>query len=421
MSFCDLSLSQLLQDLKTGKLPVKDYIQRSLAHIKSREAEIRALLPEPERRSRLLHEAKTLEAKFLGKAKPALYGLLIGVKDIFNVDALPTQAGSSLPPQEFEGPEASLVSKLKAAGALVLGKTVSTEFAYFTPGPTRNPANLKHSPGGSSSGSAAAIAAGYCHLALGTQTIASVIRPAAYCGICGFKPSSDGSLLQGVFPFAPSMDQIGFFTRNLSDMQEFYTLIHPAKPQPECRPRLIIPRGQFLEQSRGAVRACFDRLCDQLRISGWQICEEDVFHDLNEIIADHKALIAKEFAQVHAPLYRTYHQQYSRASTELYHKGLEVEEDIALLKAKSLALRTRLSADPQCVYLSPATTTPAPWGLCSTGSPLMSLPFTNAGLPAVTIPIGKDHQNLPLGLQMCAAFGQDLCLLKAATELTSIL
>ena len=142
----------------------------------------------------------------------------MGVKDIIRVDGFPTRAGSRLPPHLFAGPQAACVTALRRAGALVLGKTVTTEFAGFEPGPTANPHRPGHTPGGSSSGSAAAVAAGYCPLALGTQTIGSVIRPAAFCGIVGFKPSLGRIATAGLVDFSPAVDTVGIFTQDLAGM-----------------------------------------------------------------------------------------------------------------------------------------------------------------------------------------------------------
>ena len=142
----------------------------------------------------------------------------VGVKDIFHAAGFETRAGSQLPPELLTGPEADAVGRLRAAGCLILGKTVTTEFAYYEPEPTRNPHNLAHTPGGSSSGSAAAVAAGLAPLALGTQTIGSVIRPAAFCGIVGFKPSYGRISPEGLIFFSPSLDHVGLFTQDVAGM-----------------------------------------------------------------------------------------------------------------------------------------------------------------------------------------------------------
>ncbi len=171
------------------------------------EPRLLALVVEPKRRRRLLAEAE--------RQDPSLRQFLIGVKDIVNVAGLPTQAGSTLPGRLFAGPEATVVSRLRAAGAIVLGKTTTTEFAFTEPPPTTNPHDERHTPGGSSSGSAAAVAAGYVPLAIGTQTVDSIVTPAAYCGVVGFKPSYDRVPVEGVVPFSPAMDHVGFLASDV--------------------------------------------------------------------------------------------------------------------------------------------------------------------------------------------------------------
>ncbi|HVZ20435.1 MAG TPA: amidase, partial [Vicinamibacterales bacterium] len=194
-------------------------IDRIEALVEAREPEIQALLPEEGRFDRLRRDARALADRYPdAAARPPLFGLFFGVKDIFHVDGWPTRAGSRLPPEILHGPQATSVSRLLAAGALMLGKTVTTEFAYFTPGPTRNPHNVEHTPGGSSSGSAAAVAAGFCDLALGTQTIGSIIRPAAFCGIVGFKPTFGRIPADGLVACAPSLDHVGALTRDVATL-----------------------------------------------------------------------------------------------------------------------------------------------------------------------------------------------------------
>jgi Asp-tRNA(Asn)/Glu-tRNA(Gln) amidotransferase A subunit family amidase len=167
--------------LRNGTLDLSSYVDELCNRIDQMNQLLEALLPEEDRRARLQNDAQALQARYPDPAsRPPLYGIPIGVKDTFRVDGFPTQAGSQLPPNLFAGTEAECVTLLRAAGALILGKTVTTEFAYFEPGPTRNPHHLEHTPGGSSSGSVAAVAAGLCPLALGTQVIGSTIRPAAY-------------------------------------------------------------------------------------------------------------------------------------------------------------------------------------------------------------------------------------------------
>ena len=187
------------------------------ARFEKREPDVLAYVPEDRRFERLQREARALLVEYPEAAKrPKLFGVPVGVKDIFHVDGFVTRAGSEVPVALLQGTEAESVRRLKEAGALIMGKTVTTEFAYFAPGPTRNPHNPAHTPGGSSSGSAAAVGAGLCPLALGTQTIGSITRPAAFSGVVGYKPTYDRISRAGVVPLSPSVDHIGVFGRDVN-------------------------------------------------------------------------------------------------------------------------------------------------------------------------------------------------------------
>ena len=198
------------------------------------DPEIHAFLPEPDRRARL---------RAAGVERPTF---LVAVKDIFRVDGFETRAGSALPAREFEGEEAACVTRLLDAGALVLGKTHTTEFAMLDPGPTRNPRNLAHTPGGSSSGSVAAIAAGMATLAIGSQTTGSVIRPAAYCGVVGFKPSFDRIPTAGMLHCSPSVDHVGLFTADVAAMESAAAVLLDGwrgEVRPGGKPVLGVPES----------------------------------------------------------------------------------------------------------------------------------------------------------------------------------
>jgi len=196
---------ELARAFRSGELPLTNYISQIETFFEECEPSILAFIPEENRFERLRKDAQELIWRFPDpKNRPPLFGMTVGVKDIFHVDGFTTQAGSRLPAHELQGNEAESVTRLKNAGALILGKTVTTEFAYFTPGPTRNPHDPAHTPGGSSSGSAAAVGAGLCPLALGTQTIGSLIRPAAFCGTVTLKPTYDRISRSGVIPLSPS-------------------------------------------------------------------------------------------------------------------------------------------------------------------------------------------------------------------------
>jgi Asp-tRNA(Asn)/Glu-tRNA(Gln) amidotransferase A subunit family amidase len=417
--YIGLKVEELCASLKNNTINIEQYIADTLAVIEAKDANICAMLPEPDRRERLFSEARKLQALYPEPGmRPPLYGLLIGVKDLFNVDGLPTQAGSKLPPEAFAGCEAEVVSKLKAMGAIVLGKTVSTEFAYFNPGATQNPLNLSHTPGGSSSGSAAAVAAGYCHVALGTQTIASIIRPASYCGVYGFKPSWGKVSTKGVFPFSQSADHVGIICKYYEDMEFVarYLLEQQTTGSTDSMKCFGIAAGRYIEQADESVLANFNNTVTVLRSKGIKVIELDVFGDIDKINDSHRKLIAAEFTYNHKNLYSQFSHLYSKASKELIELGIGVSgEEIKQCHKEQLMLREHISSvmlyEGIDAWISPSTTSTAPLGLSSTGSPLMSLPWTNAGLPSISIPNGMDNKGLAFGLQLVCRFGSDLTLL----------
>ena len=185
-----MTILQTIADIKTGKLDLSAYLSGLCDRIEKADQSVLAMIPGTYERDRVLREASQLMDLYPEpRDRPPLFGIPVGIKDIINVSGFPTRCGAELPPTAFDGPQAECVSRIKRAGSIIMGKTVTTEFAYFEPGPTRNPHNLNHTPGGSSSGSAAGVASGFFPFALGSQTGGSVIRPAAYCGVVGFKPS----------------------------------------------------------------------------------------------------------------------------------------------------------------------------------------------------------------------------------------
>ncbi len=273
-----------------------------------------------------------------------LFGLVLGVKDIFAADGFETGAGSELPTELFRSAEAPSVTALKKAGALVLGKTVTTEFAYFSPGPTRNPNDTERTPGGSSSGSAAAVAAGFCHAALGTQTIGSIGRPAAFCGIAGFKPSYEGISRAGVVPFSESLDHVGLLGSDVSVLADalpelFKTgnrgiagkLDMMPTRQPTLTmdlPRLVVPYGAYLEQTETSAMISFNKTLSILENAGYTIEKLEVFHDIVEINERHRRLAAAEMAIAHAAWYANYKELYNLKTSEFIEWGMTVSKAV---------------------------------------------------------------------------------------------
>jgi Asp-tRNA(Asn)/Glu-tRNA(Gln) amidotransferase A subunit family amidase len=417
-------LAQLAGELRAGRLDLSAHINTICDRIEALDPQLLALLPEPGRRARLLTEAAGLAHRYPDPAgRPPLYGVLVGVKDIIHADGFPTRAGARLPATLFQGEEAASVTALRAAGALILGKTHTTEFAFFEPGPTRNPHNLEHTPGGSSSGSAAAVAAGFSPLTLGTQTLGSVMRPAAYCGIVGFKPSFDRVPIAGVIPFSASLDTLGFFTQDVAGMALAASIIcadwQPARPV--GRPILGIPTGPYLEQATPAALAAFEASVRRLEARGYAVRRVPAFADIAEINRRHKRLMAGEVAGVHARWFAQHAELYRPRTAAIIREGLEMTPaEVADLRRSLPALRAELERAMDAagldLWLTPAATAPAPRGLEYTGDPIMSLPWTHAGLPALALPAGRDADGMPLGVQLAGRFGADARVLAWAED-----
>ena len=421
-------LPSLVSALRAGDLDLFDYLAWLEARVAEVDPGIKSLMPEPGRFERLRREAAALLARYPDPSqRPLLFGVPVGIKDILHVDGLPTTAGSQLPPEELHGPESAVVAQLKQAGALILGKTVSTEFAYFGPGPTRNPHNPAHTPGGSSSGSAAAVAAGLTPLAVGTQTVGSIIRPAAFCGVVGYKPSYDRTSRHGVIPLAPSLDHIGLFAADAAGVRLGASLIAQGwRPEaPRRRPVLAVPEGPYLTYAGDEALAAFGEAVRRLRDAGYAVLPVAAMPDLLEIGARHNLIVAAEAAQVHAPWFDRYRDRYHPKTVEVVERGRQVAPE-ALAQALGGRRRLRhelthlMNLHGVDLWLSPAAPGPAPYSLESTGDPVMNFPWTHSGLPAVTIPSGLAANGLPLGLQLAGRWWADELVLAWAEELAPI-
>ncbi len=423
-------LAPLATALRSGQLSLTTYIDRLESHFEQRETEVRAFIPETNRFERLRREAAALAEKYpTPETRPPLFGVPLGVKDIFHVDGFLTQAGSRVPPDILAGPEARSVSQLKAAGALILGKSVTTEFAYFAPGPTRNPHNPDHTPGGSSSGSAAAVGAGLSPLTLGTQTIGSIVRPAAFCGVVGFKPSYGRISAEGVIPLSPSLDHIGFFTQDVAGAQLVASLLCDGWRDPgqvSDRPVLGLPEGPYLQKADPDGLAHFQAVREKLSQAGFDIRAVPMMADFEAIYERHVALMAAEAASVHQAWFRDFSGLYHQKTIDLIERGQQVPaEKIEPYRAGREKLRAELAAlmidHGLDLWLAPPAPGAAPATLDSTGDPVMNLPWTHAGLPSVNLPAGVADNGLPLGVQVVAAWQQDEALLAWAAQIAPVL
>ncbi len=420
-------LAATAEALRSSRLEPVDYVENMCARMAKTDSVVDAMLPEEDRLGRLRSEAIALAETYPHPdQRPPLYGLLVAVKDIFHVSGFVTRAGTAVPPELFAGSEADIVVMLRKAGALILGKSVTTEFAYFEPGPTRNPHNPDHTPGGSSSGSAAAVAAGYCALALGTQTIGSVTRPAAFCGVVGFKPTLDRLPTAGLVYFSRTIDHVGLFTQDVDGMAlaaaslcrdwqaEFVRGVLPA---------LGVPVGPYLEQVEPEALAVFEKQLQLLADMGCRVVRIPVLADIEALNHLHRRMVFAEFAREHARIYERHADLYRPRTAEIIEIGLKVgAEEVAAARSNCTKLRGELEARMAEAHIDlwvcSAACGPAPAGIHATGDPNMSLPWTHTGMPVVNLPAGYSKSRLPLSLQFIAPFGADEALLSWAQVLS---
>ena len=414
------SLAAVAKVLHSGHLDLIGYVEEMGSRVAEIDPRVESMLPEPERLERLRAEAGELQARFPNpEERPPLYGVLVAVKDIFHVSGFVTRAGTGVPPHLFAGSEAAIVSLLRDAGALILGKSVTTEFAYFEPGPTRNPHNPAHTPGGSSSGSAAAVAAGLCALALGTQTIGSVTRPAAFCGIVGFKPTLDRLPTKGLVYFSRTIDHVGLFTQDVAGMALAASVLCRDWHADFVRgvlPVLGIPVGPYLDQVEPEAMAAFEKQMRFVEETGCTVKRIPVLADIEELNHLHRQMIFAEFAREHAEIYAQHAALYRPRTAEIIEIGKKVsEEELAAARANGPRLREQLEAQMLeagiDLWVCPADCGPAPAGIHATGDPNMSLPWTHTGMPVINLPAGFSTNRLPLSLQFIAPFGADEALL----------
>ncbi len=414
---------------------VDSYVDWLMSVIAEDEA-VLSFVPEKDaesRRSRLRSACESLLAKFPDRnSRPELFAVPIGVKDIINVDGLDTRAGSALPQEAFAGSQASVVSLLVAAGAIILGKTVTAEFACMEPNATRNPRNLSHTPGGSSSGSAAAVAAGFCPIALGTQTVGSIIRPAAFCGVFGFKASFGRIPTDGILYYSRSTDHVGLLANSIEALKVASSCLvedwNNVATKGES-PKLGIPIGAYLAQVDPLARESFETSIAELENMGITTVRIPMLEDIDLIARNHRDMTSCEFSREHDSLYQIYGALYRPISSSLVRQGRNLGSDVIERgQGSQKALRDRIEAlmDEFEVdaIVCPSAVGIAPKSQRATGDPAMNLPWTHAGLPVVNLPAASlpvEGGDLPLGLQLVGRFGEDERLLDLLESVSGLL
>lgn len=379
-------------------------------------------------------QAARLQAlRLRAESLPPLWGVPVAVKDVIDTADFPTGLGSPIHEGRQADADATVVRRLRDAGALVFGKTVSTEFATFTPGPTRNPHDLAHTPGGSSSGSAAAVAAGLVPLAIGTQTNGSVLRPASFCGVYGYKPSMGLIPRTGVFEQSPSLDQLGFMARSVEDLAWAAELgsgddghdaasrgLPPRQllavclAEPAARPRLCFAKTPWWDQVEPEARLAYEAFVDLME----GVLASIVLPAIAEpAVSWHATVNEVELAYA---LRREYQHQAQGLSPALHQR---IGRAMATPAMDYLAAKARQPEVARAcaehfadfdALVCPAALGGAPRGLGSTGNPLMQTVWTFAGLPSLSLPLLTLSGGLPLGVQLVGRLHDDARLLRTA-------
>jgi len=415
----ELGAAQAAALLQRRELKAEDLVRACLERVAARDDDIHAFThvdavspwPRP----------AALDA---GPVRGPLHGLPLGVKDLFDTTDLPTAYGSALYAHHRPAADAASVTLCREAGAVVLGKTVTTEFAYFTPGPTVNPHNTLHTPGGSSSGSAAAVADHMVPLALGTQTAGSIIRPAAYCGVVGYKPSLGRVVHAGVKSLSPTLDVIGGFGRSVEDAALLGAVLTGDLRLMENHLHGTLRIGLFPSPSWPEADADTQKAwaqATQALAKNSDHCQDQALvQDFGELIQLQKDVMSYEMARSLSFERLRHREALSPALQTLLDTGMAIsgaQHAANLQRTADWRLRIDALFERHDVLLTPSTTGAAPEGLAATGDPLFCRSWSLLGLPAVHLPLMRNAKGLPVGLQLVGRMGEDHKLLAAASHI----
>jgi Asp-tRNA(Asn)/Glu-tRNA(Gln) amidotransferase A subunit family amidase len=433
-----LSASEAARLIRDGALDSEQLVEACLARVRDADAEVQAwAFLDP---AHALGQARAAdESRRNGRPMGALHGVPVAVKDIFDTADMPTENGSVLHSGRTPSRDATPVAMLRAAGAVIMGKTVTTEFAYFSPGKTRNPHNFEHTPGGSSSGSAAAVAAGMVPLALGSQTNGSTIRPAAFCGVIGFKPTYGLIPRYGILTLSRTLDQVGLFARSIDDIALLAAeLVGYDERDPDTRPRARVPlvevsakepplppmfafiKTPYWERADEDTKEGFAEIIEQL---GEQVEEIDLFPSAGEAWQWHQSIMSAEMALNLAWEWEQGRDRMSeslRAQLERGRQVLALDYQRAISRIRPLYDSfVELFEQRYDAILTPSAPGAAPKGLSSTGDPSFCTLWTLSGMPAINLPLLQSTGGLPVGVQLVGPRDGDARLLRTARWLAA--
>lgn len=423
------SVATLARQIADGTLRPAELAQRYLDRMSEVEPAVKAWR-EVDAEAALIAAERLGDEARQGRIRGPLHGIPVGIKDIIDVVGLPTRGNSKaragVAPASAD---AEVVARLRLAGVVVLGKTHTTEFAYFDPSPTCNPHNIEHTPGGSSSGSAAAIASGTVPLALGTQTMASVNRPAAYCGIAAFKPSTQSLSNFGVLPLSPAFDTVGCFGSTVADAvalfdalcNDFTRMAAPGDGNAETG-EVVVLDDPVLGDATADILAARDAVADRLSAAGIRLRRAASPVAFAELFDHHVCVMEYEIGHIHGPLSAKEGALVGAKLADAIRRGGGISDGAYRQSRLALAAaRERFwsTMPAMAATLFPATPATAPRGVAWTGDPKYISPWTALGGPIVTMPAGIAGNGLPVGVLLCGRPGNDAVFARTACRLAA--
>jgi Asp-tRNA(Asn)/Glu-tRNA(Gln) amidotransferase A subunit family amidase len=433
-----LSASEAARLIREGVISAEQLVEACVERVREADPQIQAWAYFDH--DYALTQARAADALRLeGRPTGPLHGVPVGIKDIFDTADMPTEYGSVLYAGRTPSRDAAVVALLRAAGAVIMGKTVSTEFAYFSPGKTRNPHNPEYTPGGSSSGSAAAVAAEMVPLALGSQTNGSTIRPAAYCGVIGFKPTHGLISRHGALVLSRTLDHVGLFARTVDDIallaealvgfderdpdtqpRARIPFVQVASEEPPLPPMLALVKTPYWDRVDEETKEGFAELIEQL---GDRVEEIELFPSAVQAWASHRIIMEAEMAVNFEREWEKGRERLSEPLRALLERGREVKAlDYQRAVARIQPIHesfVELFEQRYDAILTPAAPGPAPKGLESTGDPTFCTLWTLCGMPAISLPLLQSASGLPIGVQLVGPRHGDARLLRTARWLAA--
>ena len=436
MPLSNLTAVNIVQSLKKGEFTCEELVTNYIDHINKYEKNVEAWEFFDE--TLILEQAKILDQDHqLGKVHGDLHGVPVGIKDIFDTENMPTSDGTEIHKENPSWSDCTVVSKLKQAGAIIMGKTVTTELAYYSPGKTKNPHDPTRTPGGSSSGSAAAVASHMVPLAIGSQTNGSVIRPASYCGVVGYKPTKGLISRHLVLQISRALDQIGVFSNTLEDAalisEQLFgydkqdpdtslsakpKLLDATKQKPPVEPIFAYIKLPFMDELDEDAKKGFEEIKDELKGKIDEIELPEGFVDIPEW---HKVIMESDMARSFSAEYTKSKHKLSNNIIEAIEKGMKytaVEYNNALSKIDAANIYFKQFFYDYDAILTPTASGEAPKGLKSTGNPIFCTIWTFCGMPCISLPLLQGNNGLPIGVQLVSSLFDDERLFRNASWLT---